>query len=132
MRKLEPLPFSRKDSRMEISPPGVSQPAWLPFHHGDKMPRQKPLKLFLLSPLNAVMAILNVLADALKTSTIPKKRGKRRALIRRCSKAVVWLLAAMRKHGDFGKCGITTDLRTGKVTVPSQAGSTSVGQPAQI
>lgn len=114
--------YSRKESGREISP-GVRQrwrPASLPSHHSDKMPQQKPLKLFLLSFLHTVMVLMNVQADALKTSTIPKRQANVGSSSGRPhSKAIICLQAVMGKCGDLGKCGITSDLRAGKITVTS-------------
>lgn len=77
------------------------------------------------------MVLMNVQADALKIATTAKRQSPGPRGLRPYPKALVWLQAVIGRHGGFGKCGVTTDLRAGKITVTSRAGSPSVGQPAR-
>lgn len=59
---------------------------------------------------------MNVLADALRTSMMPK-RCKHQVLTRLCSKVIIQFLTVVRKNGYTSEFEITDDHRAGKITV---------------
>ncbi|KAL4832846.1 hypothetical protein H8958_018583 [Nasalis larvatus] len=60
------------------------------------------------------MVLMIVLADALKSNNNVKKRGKRQVLMGPCSRAIIWFLIVMMKHGYIGKFEIVDNHTSGK------------------
>lgn len=60
------------------------------------------------------MVLMIVLADALKSNNNVKKRGKRQVLMGPCSRAIIWFLIVIMKHGYIGKFEIVGNHTFGK------------------
>jgi small subunit ribosomal protein S15Ae len=74
------------------------------------------LFLFLPSSHAALMVHINILADAVKRSTMLRKSNTR-SFIRLCSKVIVRFPTVMMKHGYIAKFEIIDDHRAGKIVV---------------